>query len=225
VNVGAFGSVMIMPRAVQLSQPQHNTTPPPAPSWTKTLRVGDSGPAVSELQQRLRSMGYAVDTGGTFTRETHHAVMAFQKVNGLIRDGIVGPQTRGALANPRQPDIGRGEADRIVVDLSDQVAYVVNNGRLDFIVNVSTGDPNHPDGLGVATRKGTFRVYRRSAGTYHGTMGTIYWPAFFDGGIALHGSKSVPAYPASHGCVRVPMHLAERVYREATRGSQVIVRD
>ena len=32
---------------------------------------------------------------------------------------------------------------------------------------------------------------------------------FFNGGIAIHGSTSVPTYPASHGCVRVPLSAAE----------------
>jgi len=34
-------------------------------------------------------------------------------------------------------------------------------------------------------------------------LGDMWRPKFFTGGIALHGSASVPAFPASHGCVRV----------------------
>jgi len=32
---------------------------------------------------------------------------------------------------------------------------------------------------------------------------------YFNGGIAVHGAPSVPNHRASHGCIRVPMHIAE----------------
>jgi lipoprotein-anchoring transpeptidase ErfK/SrfK len=46
---------------------------------------------------------------------------------------------------------------------------------------------------------------------------------YFLCGFAIHGYPSVPAYPASHGCVRVPMWLAPRLYRQHSHGAVVYV--
>jgi hypothetical protein len=43
------------------------------------------------------------------------------------------------------------------------------------------------------------------------------------GGIAIHGSRDVPAYPASHGCIRVPMFASQRLPRMVPRGTPVFV--
>jgi hypothetical protein len=40
-------------------------------------------------------------------------------------------------------------------------------------------------------------------------LGSLYNPVYFNGGIAVHGSRSVPGQPASHGCIRIPMGAAE----------------
>jgi len=150
--------------------------------------------------------------------------MAFQKVNGLQRDGVAGPRTLAALRAPKQPDLGRGPADRVIVDLSEQVLYMVDNGRLKRVVNASSGDPNSPDGLGEATPQGQFRVFRHVRGPDRAPLGVLYDPSYFNGGIAVHGSPSVPAQRASHGCVRVPMHMSARIQQDMPVGTTVIVR-
>jgi len=53
----------------------------------------------------------------------------------------------------------------------------------------------------------------------------IYYPSYFSGGFAIHGSASVPAYPASHGCVRVPMFAAKQLSEMIPIGTVVIVHD
>lgn len=188
------------------------------------LRIGSSGPAVAKLKARLRDLRYAVDRGATFTEATHHAVMAFQKVNRLQRDGVAGVQTLSRLQRPDGVRIGRGEQHRIVVDLSDQVLLVVDRGRVRKIVNACTGDPKLPDGRGEATPIGTFRVGRRIEGAHRAELGVLYWPSFFHGGIAVHGAPRVLATPASHGCVRIPMHLAASIQDAMRAGVQVQVR-
>ena len=53
---------------------------------------------------------------------------------------------------------------------------------------------------------GLFRTDRqRPDGWWEGDLGKIYRPKYFVGGIAIHGMTSVPAYPASHGCVRLSL--------------------
>ncbi len=74
--------------------PVASATPIAAPAVARgTLRVGDRGPAVVDLQSRLG--GIAAD--GVFGPVTHRAVVAYQSARGLVADGIVGPRTWGAL--------------------------------------------------------------------------------------------------------------------------------
>ena len=48
-------------------------------------------------------------------------------------------------------------------------------------------------------------------------------PYYFNGGIAVHGLASVPAYPASHGCARIPMDIANYFPTLVTKGESVYV--
>jgi peptidoglycan hydrolase-like protein with peptidoglycan-binding domain len=64
----------------------------------QTLKEGSSGPDVTALQQRLQAAGF--DPGkvdGEFGPGTEAAVMAFQKSEGLVPDGVAGPRTLAAL--------------------------------------------------------------------------------------------------------------------------------
>lgn len=73
------------------------------------LKIGASGPEVSELQRELAGAGFspgAVD--GDFGPLTQHAVVAFQKARHLSPDGIAGPNTWGALGHAPAPGAGKG---------------------------------------------------------------------------------------------------------------------
>ncbi|MFC6935308.1 L,D-transpeptidase family protein [Actinomadura yumaensis] len=61
----------------------------------------------------------------------------------------------------------------------------------------------------ATTGTGDFRTGRRASGWEVSPLGRLYNPIYFNGGIAFHGALDVPRYPASHGCVRLPMHIAE----------------
>jgi len=52
-------------------------------------------------------------------------------------------------------------------------------------------------------------------------LGKLYNPVYFVGGIAVHGAPSVPNRPASHGCVRIPMHIAEYFPTLVAKGDPV----
>ncbi|MCW2928135.1 MAG: endopeptidase [Thermoleophilia bacterium] len=190
----------------------------------RILHIGNSGADVARLTTRLASLGYAVPRSSTFTDATHHAVMAFQKVNGLERDGVAGARTMAQLVQPLGVRIGRGAPDRVVIDRSDQVLMLVRGGRVRAIYNASTGNPSLPDGRGEVTPLGTFRVGRKVRGPHRAELGTLYWPSFFHGGIAVHGAPSVPATPQSHGCVRVPLTSARTIYDAMRAGTVVQVR-
>ena len=83
--------------------------------------------------------------------------------------------------------------------------------------------------IGTAiTPGGTFTFDRRYVdgdGWREGKLGRMYKPVYFDYGLAVHGSGSVPDYPASHGCVRLPMHIAEYFPTLVKRGDWIYIWD
>jgi len=180
------------------------TTPPPAPM----LGPGSSGPAVLALQQRLTALGYWLGTpDGSFGDSTEQAVYAFEKAAGLSRDGIVGPATYAALAQGIVPQPRSTSGYVIEVDLEDDLVLFVNNGRVEYVLNTSTGGgyTYTEDGVtAVATTPvGHFQIYREVDGLVVDSLGALWMPKFFDAGFAIHGDSFVPPYPVSHGCVRV----------------------
>ena len=188
------------------------STPPtsPAPEAADAvLRLESSGPAVQELQQRLSDLGFWVgELDGHYGQLTRQAVMAFQKAHGLDRDGVAGPDTRGKLPTAARPTPRTAEGDHIEVDLQRQLLLVVRGGQVQWAFNTSTGNGeayDRPDGgTGVArTPRGDFEIERQINGVREAELGVLYRPKYFHGGIAVHGSGSVPAQPASHGCVRL----------------------
>ena len=91
------------------------------------------------------------------------------------------------------------------------------DGKLHRAVHTSTG-------VGGITPSGSFRVYRKETLSWSVPFGVwMPYASYFIGGIAMHEYSSVPGYPASHGCVRLPAGDAERVYRFARYGTPVFV--
>lgn len=171
------------------------TTPGPSPA---TLRPGDSGPAVLALQQRLTALGYWLgNVDGRYGTSTQHAVTALQKAAGLARDGIAGPATLAALqrASRLRP---RSTTGRVIeIDLRRQLLLVALDGRVQWVMDTSTGS------VPGTTPAGRYTVFRQVDGDDVGPLGVLYRPKYFYRGVAVHGYPSVPPYPASHGCVRV----------------------
>lgn len=80
--------------------PRPSPSPSPDPTYVELpiLRVGMQGPAIAQLQERLRTAGYyngAID--GIFGPQTESAVQALQRSNALDSDGVVGPATWNVL--------------------------------------------------------------------------------------------------------------------------------
>ena len=59
------------------------------------------------------------------------------------------------------------------------------------------------------TPGGVYHFERKVDGWRNAPLGRLYNPVYFNHGLAIHGSSNVPNRPASHGCVRIPMHIAE----------------
>jgi N-acetylmuramoyl-L-alanine amidase len=177
------------------------------------LRLGSHGPAVMALKQRLSQLSYAlpgIDSG--FGYATYEAVLAFQKVHGLPRTGRVGPDFWRLLFRSSAPRPRVGAGDYLEVDKSRQLLMEVRDGKVDRVIHVSTGATGN-------TPVGTWRVYRE----VFGWDWVLYHPMYFLRGFAIHGYPSVPPWPASHGCVRVPLWLANGLRERWGYGSVVRV--
>lgn len=171
---------------------------PPTSGSHPLLRVGSRGADVTRLQRTMRANGYwHSGNDGIYGLTTQQAVMAVQKVHGLTRDGICGPQTWGAIDRLSRPR-GRTTTGTVMeVDLGKQVVIFVVSGSTRWVFNTSTGKS------GWRTPAGRFRIFREVNRMDYGPLGALWRPKYFNGGIAIHGSTSIPGYPASHGCARV----------------------
>lgn len=172
------------------------------------LGPGARGSAVLVLQRRLAALGYWLGRpDGVFGETTEQAVYALQKVAGIGRDGLVGPQTRAALARGVVPKPRSVEGHLIEIDLRRDLLLIVTNGRLEAALNTSTGGGYRYVEGGSAylavTPVGHFRIYRQVNGPVTAPLGQLWRPKYFVGGVAIHGYPEVPPVPVSHGCVRV----------------------
>jgi peptidoglycan hydrolase-like protein with peptidoglycan-binding domain len=205
------------PPTTTTEPPPPPTTEPPPPPEAPVLEAGVSGPRTEALQERLRALGF--DPGpadGDFGGMTTMAVWAYQAIAGHPKDGRVTPELEAEIMQAApyggaRPD---GGPDRTEVDLARQVLLVFRGGQLRLATHVSTGSgedycENGHCGTAI-TPTGTYAYNgRRYTGWHESYLGSLYNPVYFYGGYAVHGSTSVPPYPASHGCVRLPMHVAE----------------
>ena len=176
------------------------------------LRLGSRGPAVRALEQRLSDLRYALKRiDARYGYDTYEAVLAFQKVNGLARTGRVDARLWARIANAAAPR-ARYRGDHIEVSKGRQVLFVVRSGIVVKAVHVSTGATGN-------TPLGRWRVYRKVTGWDW----ILWYPMYFLRGFAIHGYPSVPPYPASHGCVRVPMWIAPQLHARHAYGTAVYV--
>lgn len=199
--------------------------PPPPPPPDNSLRVGISSPEVLALEQKLLALGYLVGkVDGVFDAATKFGVLAFQKVEGLSRTGKANDTTRARLDVATTPTPAyTSPADHLEVDIPRQVAFAVKGGKVAHIVAVVTGSgksyyhPKRGREVRAITPNGRYRIYYKKPGLHVSPLGRMYHSSFFNGGIAFHGSPAagVP-YPASHGCVRIPMTFHEWWYNNVT---------
>jgi hypothetical protein len=181
------------------------------------LELGSHGSKVRALQRTLAELTYLPSSAvnGTFDVRTWHAVVAFQAWSGLVRDGIVGPRTRAALATARVPRPW-SSASGFEVHIAQQVLLLVSGGRVMRAIHVSTGMPGWP------TPVGHFTILYRDPMSWSVRF-QVWMPLaqYFSDGYALHEFPDVPAYAASHGCVRVPAAEAQTVWQFGRVGMRV----
>jgi PKD repeat protein len=176
------------------------------------LALGSRGASVRALEARLRELRYALrGADGLYGLDTVEAVLAFQKVEGLPWTGRVDATVWRRLASAHVPR-ARFRGDHIEISKGRQVLLLVRDGLVTTVVHVSTGATGN-------TPIGAWHVYRKVVGWDW----VLWYPMYFLRGFAIHGYPSVPAYPASHGCVRVPMWIAPTLYAANPYGQTVYV--
>jgi len=178
-----------------------------------SLGPGSAGPSVYELDRRLHELHFALGrVDGYYGLDDLDAVTAFQKLHGLPRTGTVDARVWRELQRAEIPR-ARYPGDHVEVSKGRQVLFLVRNGKVALVVPVSTGATGN-------TPLGHWRVYSRVPGYNAKAM---YYSSFFVGGFAIHGYASVPPYPASHGCIRIPLWVAYRVFSLIDYGTAVYI--
>jgi hypothetical protein len=170
------------------------------------VRAQEKGLAVRVLQADLTREHYVVGARGIYDARTQRAVTALRKVADMPRTTVVNAAVFKALAagrgkfKVRYPKEGR----HVEGDLTHQVLALIGaNGKVQHIYPISSGKPSTP------TQPGNFVVWLREPGVNNDDMVDS---SFFNGGDAIHGYDPVPPYPASHGCLRVPVPDALAIY-------------
>jgi hypothetical protein len=180
------------------------------------LNYGSSGSLTRIFQRKLRLMRFEARPTGRYDDATARAVMAWRKLNHRSRiysadAGVV----RGVLASRggwkvRHPTAGH----HVEADISLQALALIDGDRVQHVYPTSSGKPSTPTVLG------TYRFYSKTPGTNsHGMVDSNY----FVGGYAIHGYFDVPAYNASHGCLRVPIPDAATIYGWIRLGDRIFV--
>lgn len=109
----------------------------------------------------------------------------------------------------------------IIVSLPDQRVHVYRNGVRIGVSTCSTGKPGHRTPTGVFTILQKDKHHHSS--TYNNAsmpnMNRLTWS-----GVALHAGH-LPGYPASHGCIRMPLKFSELLFGVTHVGTPVIVAD
>ncbi|MBC7462368.1 MAG: L,D-transpeptidase [Thermoleophilia bacterium] len=183
---------------------------------TNSVGSGSSSMWVRSLRAGLQFRGFYTTSSGGFDARMGESVIAFHKAYGLSRsssfnasDWTVLTKRAVAVSYPRA-------GAHIEIDKGRQILMQVKNGKPWMIIHVSTGRTgNTPAGTHKILWKGEW------VPSFYETL--LYKSMAFQGGFAIHGYPSVPTTPASHGCVRVPMWIAPRLYSVSPVGEAVYV--
>jgi PKD repeat protein len=191
----------------------------PLRAAARTLAVGSTGSDVLALRARLAQLRVHVPPPSTtFGWELSDSVVAFQKARGIERTGVVDPPTWRALALDTVPTPRyRGRGVHIEINKSRQIPMIARNGQTAWYLPVSSG-------AGGITPVGNYRIlWKALATTTWLGPAILYRTMTFHTHYAIHGFPSVPAYPASHGCVRIPIWAADWLYQQSPVGEPVYV--
>ncbi|MGH2761538.1 MAG: L,D-transpeptidase family protein [Thermoleophilaceae bacterium] len=202
---------------------KHRASPaqPAFRARSKRIRVvdwqagaGQRGLKVLLLQRALFGEGFATPVTGYYDAATARGVLAFRKTNGMGRDGYATKEVYAKLLRGegafklRYPRAGK----HVEFDWSRQVLVLARGRKPYRTYHTSSGTPSTP------TVFGSYRFYLQTPGT--NSKGMVH-SSYFIGGYAIHGYASVPNYPASHGCLRMPIPNARSIFRWIDIGDRI----
>jgi hypothetical protein len=221
---GAFKVVFRARRAVKYSVAVTHGATPEQVAFAMRIAVqavnpgagpGSRGVGVALLKQGLRALGYPAGSGPFWTGKLARELLAFRKVNNMARTFSADRRVfsmvfagKGAF-KLRHPKAGK----HVEFDWSRQVLAVYDGKRL-RVYHASSGKPSTP------TVFGTFHFYMKAPGTNAKGM---FMSNYFVRGYAVHGYPEVPAYAASHGCIRIPNADAVAVYNQISVGETIFI--
>src|SRR5947209_4984694 len=183
-------------------------------SLNRNVGFGSTGPFVQLIQQRLAALHFYIPQTGVYDDGTGWAIDAYHRLlhRGTSRDldGVTASYLlNGWGAFPvRFASHGRHAEG----NLGLQLLALADGRRVDMIFPISSGKPSTP------TILGDFQVYDREPGYLPDGM---YFSDFFYNGYAIHGYDPAPDYPASHGCMRLPIADAITVFNWLNYGDWV----
>jgi len=193
--------------------------------------AGLSRADIREAERRLAELGFWTGpVDGVWDEASRHALTAFQKLQHAKPTGRLTRAECNALsmATPpraRAPELG----SHIEVDIARQVLFLVGaDGKVGNVVPISSGSGKmfHEAGY-PATRAVTpcarLEVYAKADGWKKSPLGVMHNPMYIVGGVAIHGSEEMRTYPASHGCIRIPMFASHRLTKMVPKGTPVLV--
>lgn len=177
---------------------------------------GSSSMWVRALRGGLKFRGIYTPASGGFGSQMGDSVIAFHKAYGRPRTTSFEASDWKRLTRNRIKPKYAGAGLHIEVDKKRQLLMQVTNGTVTMAVHISSGSTgNTPAGRHKIQWKGN------SVPSLYGSM--LYKSMAFQGTYAIHGYPSVPTSPASHGCVRVPMWIAAKLYARSPVGTPVFV--
>ncbi len=185
---------------------------------------------IQQAEQWLADLGFWTGPiDGVWDGASRHALIAFQKVQRAKPTGLLTRAEWNALsvATPHRPRDARGP--HIEVDLARQILFLVDSqGKIGNILPISSGsgkifhENGYPETRAI-TPCGRLEVYATASGWKTSPLGEMYNPLYIVGGIAIHGSEDMRTYPASHGCIRIPMFASSRLPKMVPKGTPVWV--
>jgi hypothetical protein len=185
-------------------------------SLDEHVGFGSRAPFVELIQQRLAALHIYVIRSGVYDQHTGLALDAYhrllrrghsQSLDGRTISSLLDGFGQFRVRFPRQGRHAEG-------NLSDQLLALIDGSQVKAIYPISSGKPSTPTVLG------SFRVYYRVPSYLPDGM---YYSNFFFGGFAIHGFNPAPDFPASHGCMRMPISDAISAFNWLSIGDGVDV--
>ena len=187
-------------------------------AWRR-VAVGTKGTYAHILLQRLAALHFRVPgISWSISTAAGDSIVAFQKAYRLPRTYVFDGDDWRKLDTAKLITVRHASpATHIEIDKTRQILMVVKAGKPYGIIAVSTGRTGN-------TPVGRFHILWKapSTSTWLGSA-TLWRTMDFYRNFAMHGYPEVPPYPASHGCVREPVWVADWTYRHSFVGETVYI--